>query len=96
MSHQFKPGDLALVTNHTYPAAIGLCVELVSRHLVGPVDRRDPMDPGVYEQGEGDPVWVVAEIEGESDCIVWEKWIMPLCGDFEPEQQKAKEVEPCA
>ncbi|WJM55952.1 hypothetical protein QUC26_12750 [Pseudomonas asiatica] len=96
MSHQFKPGDLALVTNHTYPPAIGLCVELVSRHLVGPVDRRDPMDPGVYEQEGGDPVWVVAEMEGESGAIVWEKWIMPLRGDFEPEQQKAKEAEPCA
>lgn len=92
MSHNFKPGDLALVINHTYPPAIGLCVELVSRHIVGPVDRRDPMDPGVYEQDEGDPVWKVAEMEGEADCIVWEKWIIPLRGDFAPEQQKTQAV----
>lgn len=95
MSRQFKPGDLVLVINHTYPPAIGLCVELVSRHIVGPVDRRDPMDPGVYEQADGDPVWVVAEMEGESGAIVWEKWIMPLRGDFVPDQQRANEVEPC-
>lgn len=96
MIHEFKPGDLALVIHHTYPPAIGLCVELVSRHLVGPVDRRDPMDPGVYEQEGGDPVWVVADMEGEPGVIVWEKWIMPPRGDFAPEQQKAKEAEPCA
>ncbi|RMP74164.1 hypothetical protein ALQ20_01293 [Pseudomonas syringae pv. atrofaciens] len=92
MSHQFKPGDLALVINHTFPPVIGTCVELISRHLVSPVDRKDPMDPGVYEQEGGDPVWVVSD----DKAIVWEKWLIPLRGDFAPEQQKAKEAEPCA
>lgn len=88
MSHKFKPGDLALVINHTYPPVIGSCVCLISRHTVGPVDRRDPMDPSVYEVQGGDPVWVV-DAEGG---IVWEKWLMPLRGDFAPEQVKSREL----
>ncbi|WP_122583210.1 hypothetical protein [Pseudomonas viridiflava] len=88
MNHQFKSGDLALVINHTYPPVIGTCVELISRHLVSPVDRKDPMDPGVYEQEGGDPVWVVSD----DKAIVWEKWLIPLRGDFAPEQQKAQAV----
>ncbi|MNJ76555.1 hypothetical protein D3C77_738630 [compost metagenome] len=50
------------------------------------------MDPGVYEKEGGEVVWVVSE----DKAIVWEKWLMPLRGDFAPEQQKAKEAEPCA
>jgi oxalate decarboxylase/phosphoglucose isomerase-like protein (cupin superfamily) len=92
MNHQFKKGDLALIINHTFPPAIGCCVELVSRHIVGPVDRRNPMDPGVYEQEEGEAAWVVAELDGQSDCIVWEKWIMPLLGDTAPAIQKSQAV----
>lgn len=86
---KFKAGDLALVINHTFPPVVGTCVELISRHLVGPVDRSDPMDPGVYETPDGEPVWVV----DDQKSIVWEKWLMPLRGNFQPEQQKAKEVE---
>ncbi len=84
---KFKAGDLALVINHTFPPVVGTCVELRSRHLVGPVDRSNPMDPGVYETPDGEPVWVV----DDQGAIVWEKWLMPLRGDFQPEQQKAKE-----
>lgn len=91
MSHNSRPGDQALVINHTFSPVIGTCVELISRHLMGPVDRKDPMDPGVYEQESGDQVWVVSE----DKAIVWEKWLMPLRGDFTPEQQKANEAEPC-
>jgi hypothetical protein len=92
MGHQFKPGDLALVINHTYAPVVGTCVELISRHFVGPVDRTNPMDPGVYEKDGGEPVWVVSE----DKAIVWEKWLMPLRGDFAPEQKRAREVQPCA
>jgi hypothetical protein len=91
VNHQFKPGDLALVINDTFPPVIGTCVELISRHLVSPVDRKDPMDPGVYEQEGGEAVWVVSE----DKAIVGEKWLMPLRGDFAPEQQKTREAEPC-
>ncbi|EPK5820799.1 hypothetical protein L4Z93_000895 [Pseudomonas aeruginosa] len=86
---KFKAGDLALVINHTFPPVIGTCVELISRHLVSPVDRSNPMDPGVYETSDGEPAWVV----DDQKSIVWEKWLMPLRGDFQPEQQKAKGVE---
>jgi hypothetical protein len=93
MSHQFKASDLALITNHTFPEAIGRCVELVSRHLVGPVDRRDPADPSVYELDGGEPVWVVtSEFFCEPGCIAWEKSLMPMRGDFAPEQTKSREV----
>jgi len=88
MNHQFKAGDLALVINHTFPPVIGTCVELISRHLVGPVDRKDPMDPGVYEQEGGEAVWVVSA----DGSIVWEKWLMPLRGDFAPDLQKSQAV----
>ncbi len=88
MNHQFKPGDLALIINHTFPPVIGTCVELVSRHLVGPVDRKDPMDPSVYEQEGGDAVWVVSD----DGAIVWEKWLMPLRGNFAPTEQKSQAV----
>jgi hypothetical protein len=46
------------------------------------------MDPSVYEVQGGDPVWVV-DAEGG---IVWEKWLMPLRGDFAPEQVKSREL----
>ena len=93
MSHQFKAGDLALITHHTFPEAIGRCVELVSRHLVEPVDRSNPMDPGVYEVEGGDPVWVVtSEFFCEPGCIAWEKWLLPMRGDFAPAIEKSRAV----
>ncbi|MGV8267804.1 hypothetical protein ACV334_34190, partial [Pseudomonas aeruginosa] len=56
---KFKEGNLALVINHTFPPVVGTCVELISRHLVGPVTRSEPMHPGVYETTDGEPVWEV-------------------------------------
>ena len=102
MSHNFKPGDLAMVTA---PANFGKVVTLVSAHQ-GPT-RIDFPRARYQLVPAGITAWVV-----ESDCLAGtmtkdnrvvsvarmafgQRWLMPLRGDFAPEQQKAKEGEPC-
>ncbi|TRO24992.1 hypothetical protein EQ826_15420 [Ectopseudomonas mendocina] len=57
-----------------------------------------------YCEGE-EPRWLVRgdSVQNNSDDpidagldIILERYLMPLRGDFEPEEQKAREVEPCA
>lgn len=106
MSHQFKPGDLALIVRCAIPSEIGKSVEIAyemppgcpviefaGRHWVNPFSER---------------IWIVSgelllvrnhakgryEISDHAAYMGGD--LMPLRGDFEPEQQKAKEVEPCA
>ena len=89
MSHNFKPGDLALtlVGNELYPAMTQ--VELI--------DSLNPGDVWPYK-GLNLPlqkcVWVCRSRHWE--MIYQPKDLMPLRGDFTHEQQKAKEAEPCA
>ncbi|MBF8793451.1 hypothetical protein IRZ70_11615 [Pseudomonas monteilii] len=90
MSHQFKPGDLAL-TLVAIPGKIeaGACVEVY--RVYAPGDR--------FEMPRG-PVEAAQEIV----AVAWSgrkfgyapSQLMPLRGDFEPEQLKSKEAEPCA
>lgn len=89
MNHNFKPGDFALtlVGNDSYPAMTE--VELIRFLTPGDVwEYKELLLPLVKA------VWVC-----RSRC--WEmvyqpKDLMPLRGDFAPEQQRAKEAEPCA
>lgn len=102
MSHQFKPGDLVLITAKDN---FGRCAEIVSRH-VGPC--RVYCSKGFQEIPEGVVGWVVAAenlvstflasgfTEFVDQTAYSERWLKPLRGDFTPEQQKAKEAEPCA
>lgn len=107
MSHQFKPGDLALIIGSSQGVSpnIGMAVELVQILESGglfvlPSGRRirnaGPLcwvvyaDGAVGQFGNGS----FADVGGFTLCQ--EIYLMPLRGDFEPEQQKSKEAEPCA
>ncbi|UXH41606.1 hypothetical protein [Pseudomonas promysalinigenes] len=107
MSHQFKPGDLALIIGSSKGTSpnIGMLVELIQKvEPDGAVDlpdgrrtfNRGPLcwvvraDGAVAQMSNGD----LKDIGGLTLCQ--EKYLMPLRGDFTPEQQKAKEAEPCA
>ena len=86
MSHQFKPGDLAL-TLVAIPGKVdaGACVEVY--RIYAPGDR--------FEMPSG-PVTAAKEIV----AVVWSgmkfgyapSQLMPLRGDFTPYQQKSKAV----
>lgn len=104
MSHQFKPGDLALVVG-TVSAheVIGRTVELIEHLGCGKVIWLDKNL--LCENTVGGPVWRVRLLDGpytdnlgnytdHGACP--EKFLMPLIGDCTTEQHKAKEVEPCA
>ena len=106
MSHQFKPGDLALIVGFTRSSEnVGKSCELVA--LMRPGDRIDfavnGFDGVRYKGVEGDrPGWLVVgdtlvSSSGSAGyTIVLEKNLAPLRGDFAPEQHKAKEAELCA
>lgn len=107
MSHQFKPGDLALIIGSSQGVSpnIGMAVELVQKLET---DGRFLMPDGRTISNRGPLCWVIyangvaaqlsngaiVDIGGFALCM--EIYLMPLGGDFAPEQQKAKEAEPCA
>lgn len=75
---KFKPGDLALIVKAQYEENLGQVVTLV---------RIDWFFSFISDE----TCWIV---EGEGrGCFCPESALMPLRGDFQPEQQKAKEVE---
>ncbi|MBI6944045.1 hypothetical protein JET76_22195 [Pseudomonas putida] len=95
MSHQFKPGDLALVINCGQEERIGTTVEVLEVLLD---DQKEYQAYGFTHEGHGDgSPSAFVDFGGTGD--VWffsQKNLMPLRGDFAPEQQKAKDAEPCA
>lgn len=107
MSHNFKPGDWALIVGSRSGKSpnIGSAVELIQ--LVMPSDSFTTPDGFVRTSGVDYPVWMVVgegltavtisdrQIYCGGACLVQERYLMPLRGDFEPERQKAKEAEPC-
>lgn len=91
MSHQFKPGDLALTlcARQAYPA---MCVvELVA--FASPPKRYKLIDGSIWTPPA--PGWVVDRAESDLHDFYEPHQLMPLRGDFAPEQQKAKEAESC-
>uniref|UniRef100_A0AAU6W455 ATPase n=4 Tax=unclassified bacterial viruses TaxID=12333 RepID=A0AAU6W455_9VIRU len=91
MSHQFKPGDPALViAGNTF---LGCQVEVMS--WVNPGDEITGPDGGEWRLNPQSPSggWLV-ECSG-GYCVKYPKSLMPLRGDFSPEQQKAQEAEKC-
>ncbi|AXQ48911.1 MULTISPECIES: hypothetical protein [Pseudomonas] len=107
MSHQFKPGDLALIVGSRSADSpnVGRAVELIVKLAAG--DSFDAPNGLKCCNASGHEVWVVQAdgITAISNgvrkdiggiCLVREYFLIPLRGDFEPEQQKAKEAEPCA
>ncbi|AVD85980.1 hypothetical protein [Pseudomonas sp. SWI44] len=106
MSHNFKPGDLALIVNSAAPENIGKTVRLVefiAAHgtpFIREGVRFSPreMATWIVETPDGSKTLVGGYIQRTimvSSGPCRQKWLMPLGGDFEPQQQKAKEAEPC-
>ncbi|MDP9528517.1 hypothetical protein [Pseudomonas protegens] len=87
MSHQFKPGDSALVIGGN--AFLGSQVE-ISRRLNPGSEFDHQGSQYKYTPKTGRSGWMV--ICGEQWGVKHESQLMPLRGDFTPEQQKAKEV----
>jgi len=90
MIHQFKPGDLAL-TLVSIPGHIdaGACVEIVKKIEKGDRVRKrgilcEATQPGLIVSRDG------------AHYLYKPHQLMPLRGDFAPEQQKAMEADPCA
>lgn len=94
---KFKVGDLALVKKCSdAPELVGKCVELV-----------EFLSPGSEHEEYGlitEPAWIASGSELVCMTVVFglmpnetaafaEHLLMPLRGDFQPEQQKAKEEE---
>ncbi|EKT4542741.1 hypothetical protein QEM15_004978 [Pseudomonas putida] len=104
MRHQFKAGDVALIVGTlTAYETLGRTVELIE--YLGD-DRVIFLEAGGWvDNVEENRIWLVRLTDGQytdkrgvttSEGPCREQFLMPLRGDFEPEQQKAKEAEPCA
>lgn len=99
MSHNFKPGDLAILKSSVAEHLIGSVVELVS--YVGS-EFQIEYDGAEIFNPERHRIWWVNLPSGQtfdsiargpvSDGLCGEHRLMPLRGDFTPEQQKAKEA----
>lgn len=93
---EFKAGDLALVINDDrYPQNIGLCVQL--SEFVQPDGEYWTPDGRHVENGSGEAVWVVVadgltSSTGSGYCQKVERNLMPLRGDFQPDQEMTREV----
>ncbi|QXG49200.1 hypothetical protein [Pseudomonas viridiflava] len=94
MSHQFKSGDLALIVRGPNT---GNCVECIAFLRPGEM-------VGGFEGYQGGPelgnmshesAWIV-RFANLDVALERPRDLMPLRGDFTPDQQKAKEAEPCA
>lgn len=101
MNHNFKPGDLALIVGaHNYPGNIGKTCELVEFLLPLAVSEWiDPEDSRPVKNASGFPCWLVVGDGLDSGventrgaCLALPSHLMPLRGDFTPEQQKSREV----
>ncbi|POF89656.1 hypothetical protein [Pseudomonas putida] len=106
MNHQFKPGDLALIINSAAQQNIGKTVRLVE-FIAANGDSF--MHEGVRFTPRQVATWIVETLDGSKTLVggyiqrnimvssgpCRQEWLMPLRGDFAPEQQKAKEAEPC-
>jgi hypothetical protein len=97
MSHQFKPGDLAIIIGcHSDPSDIGKVVEL--QQMVSDGQEFDAAGWTGLVFSDVSPGWVclsenVTDTTGLAGfCVVDPRHLMPLRGDFAPEQSKTREV----
>lgn len=99
MHNQFKPGDLAIIVGCTqFPQILGRCVELVTRHQRGELFfvYGAPFRPSedawlVSGDSVSQPLVDGGTLDGM--CMIAERHLAPLRGDFQPEQQKSMVVE---
>ncbi|MEE4099168.1 hypothetical protein [Pseudomonas viridiflava] len=107
MNHQFKSGDPAVIVGSSKSISpnIGMAVELVQKRA-----KNEALDlaDGRRFINRGPESWVVQAsglsanlhtggwLDVGGVALVEERHLIPLRGDFAPEQQKSKEAEPCA
>lgn len=84
----FKVGDLALTLIDLAPVMAGSIVELVEHITKGDVVLT--LEGPRVAICEG---WICAHPMVPKNCAYAVSALMPLRGDFQPEQEKAKEVE---
>ena len=103
MSHQFKPGDLAIIvgSNRGISPNIGKAVSLTIK--LAP-EAGFHLPDGRHVKNKGPECWLVEGGELSASlssggwvdlggvALVEERHLMPLRGDFAPEQAKALEV----
>ena len=92
MTNNFKPGDLALVIAGGHSGETAELIRYVEPGdvVVSPTSGKSYQ----FRPSAGVGGWLCSF----RDCLAikHEMNLMPLRGDFAPEQQKAKEAEPCA
>ena len=87
MNHQFKPGDLALTLVSLQILPAGSVVELYKG--INPGDNLGSLSYPIPAMVSG---WWCAHSEIGDRLPFAETSLMPLRGDFSPEQQKSREV----
>lgn len=85
MSHQFKPGDPALTLKSVGPVPEMACVEIVK---IIPCGSQIEVDGKIYMT----KIEVVEVIYQGANVGYKHRNLIPLRGDFTPEQQKSKEL----
>jgi len=106
MSHQFKPGDLALIVRCAIPSEVGKSVEIA--YEIPPGGDFIEYAGRRWVNHLNERVWIATadlllvlnhtkqRYEISDHAAYKARDLMPLRGGFAPEQQKAKEAEPCA
>lgn len=106
MAHEFKAGDLALIVMSRFPDSpnVGCAVELIQ--LVRPGETIKLPNGNEDRFAGPNESWLVAGnvlcrktsgwVDEDGVAYVKPSHMVPLRGDFQPEQHKAKESEPCA
>ncbi len=100
MTHQFKPGDLALIVGaNTDTENIGKVCELLELIQPGKAGAVIVGNGRPARHDEAMPCWLVTgETLTQPDpkfngyAIRWSRYLMPLRGYFAPEHQKSREV----
>lgn len=97
---KFKEGDLAIIVGcHASDANLGKVVELIQRLMPGEpycdpagyMRRCAPDMPGAGWLVQGNDF--ISGYSGECWGLINERHLMPLKGEFQPEQQKSEGVE---
>jgi hypothetical protein len=88
MSHNFKPGDLALTLKAGYGIAVMTTVQL--EMFLGKGQKAQEPDGQLWTAPfDG---WVVGRDGEDGFGFFKASYLMPLRGDFTPEQHKSQEV----
>lgn len=91
MSNQFKPGDLAIVIRAVRESLLGRCVEVLDT-LIDEAEEYSYRGHCFKGDADGSPSAFI-DFGGGIIAFFDQKNLMPLRGDFQPEQQKSMEVE---